>query len=299
MVEAAGAVVLRAGADGEQQVLVVHRPRYDDWSLPKGKLELGEIPPVAARREVFEEASTLINLRAPLDQIRYPTKKATEKVVSWWRAVATEIPDGDAPTELRESGGVIEVDELAWLPLEAATERLDYEADRELVLQAVEQPTTTPLILLRHAKAVNRKDWDGKDADRPLRARGRVQSRRLVPLLEAYGIRELITSPWARCATTMRPYAVQHRIRQTELDVLNEEQAEQDPDAVVAATARIAEQAVVDHRPAAICGHRPMMKHLLRALDIPDRPFATAECLVAHLTDTGEVHAIEMHRPRA
>jgi 8-oxo-dGTP diphosphatase len=297
IIEAAGAVVLRTGQDG-REVLAIHRPRYDDWSLPKGKLELGELAPVAARREVFEEASTMIALRAPLDLTRHPTKSG-EKRVSWWRAVATEVPDADAPLKLRESGGIPEVDELAWLAVDRALEQLDYDQDHVLLEQALEQPVTTPLILLRHAKAVNRKDWSGDDAERPLRARGRVQSRRLTPLLQAYGVQDLITSPWTRCTATMHPYALQHRIHQTELEVLSEDAAADDPDAVIAATDEIRERVVVEHRPAAICGHRPMMPYLLQALDIPKRPFATAECLVAHLTDTGEVHAIEMHRPRA
>jgi 8-oxo-dGTP diphosphatase len=298
-IEAAGAVVLRAAGDGAREVLAVHRPRYQDWSLPKGKLEPGESLPAAAVREVAEETAHSIRLMSPLDDSRHRSSKSAEKRVSWWHGLAV----AEAPVELGDpehpvDESSLEVDQVAWLSLTEAAERLSYQQDRELLAQAAEQPTTTPLIVVRHAKAVSRKDWDGSDPDRPLRARGRVQSRRLVPLLAAYGVQELITSPWLRCAATLQPYSLEAKIRSTALPILNEEEGSDDPDGVAAAIEELRERAVVGHRPIAICGHRPVLPHMLAALDLPARPLATAECVVVHLTDTGEVHAVERHRPR-
>ncbi len=298
-IEAAGAVVLRSGADRRREVLVVHRPRYDDWSLPKGKLDPDEELPAAAVREVVEETGQPVRLLSPLDRHSYRSAKSVHKQVCWWIGHPVGDPDPTPAGHRRpDDGSQPEVDEVAWLPVELAADRLSYDQDRKLVDQAAEQPVTTPLIVVRHAKAVNRKDWDGDDRDRPLRARGRVQSRRLVPLLAAYGVQQLISSPWARCASTLQPYALQARVAVTTLAILNEEQGCDDPDGVAATMDELRELAVVEHRPIAVCGHRPVLPHMLTALDLPDHPLGTAECVVVHLTDTGQVHAVERHRPR-
>ena len=307
-IEAAGAVVLRDTSDG-QEVLVVHRPRYDDWSLPKGKLDPGETLPQAAVREVAEETGTKIRLLAPLDRIGYRVGSAA-KQVSWWRGLTSAVvPDPPGRAERgdddhddddhQDSDAVPEVDQISWLSPAEADKRLNYDQDRFVLAQAAAQPITTPLIVVRHAKAINRKDWDGTDAGRPLRPRGRMQSRRLAPLLDAYGVAELITSPWQRCVATLQPYALQHRIRSVTLPILNEDEGSDDPTGVAAAMDEMRERAVVEHRPIAVCGHRPVLPHMLSALDLPERALSTAECVVVHLTDTAEVHAVELHRPRA
>lgn len=321
-VRAAGAVTLRNDRAGTLEVLLVHRPRYDDWSLPKGTLDDNELAPAAAMREVAEETGQRIRLLAPLDQVRYPLPATathhpagTEKVVAWWHAVLAaddaaggaddEViggdPAGDEPTGQDAASSVVEpeVDQVVWCDLDKARRLLSYDLDRAVLDQAIQQPTTTPVILVRHAKAVNRKDWTAADADRPLRPRGRTQARGLAPLLDAYGVSELITSGWQRCIGTLQPYAVQAQIQPRIIDVFNEDLGKQDPSAAEQAMAQLAEQAVVDHRPVAVCGHRPVIPEMLEALDIPARALATAECVVAHLSDTGALHAVEWHRPRA
>jgi 8-oxo-dGTP diphosphatase len=126
-VNAAGGVVLRV-ADGISQVAVVHRPRYDDWSLPKGKLEPGEGWSEAALREVEEETGLRCELGRELESTRYRGQKGRPKFVRWWtmRPLAGEFEVND------------EVDELRWLDREAAAALLDYERDRELVRAATE-----------------------------------------------------------------------------------------------------------------------------------------------------------------
>jgi 8-oxo-dGTP diphosphatase len=299
-IQAAGAVVLRQSGDATE-VLAVHRPRYGDWSLPKGKLEPGEIAPAAAVREVLEETGTHIRLQTPLDATNYLTPKSAEKTVLWWRGMVIDAPPtrSSLDDDLDQYPVATEVDDVAWLSIAEAVDRFDYDQDRATLDQALQQPVTTPLIILRHAKAINRKDWHGTDPDRPLRPRGRVQSRQLIKVLGAYGVGELYTSPWLRCTATLQPYALDARLSSTALAILNEDEGAENPAGVVEAMDRLRERAVVEHRPVAVCGHRPVLPSMLAALDVPDRPLATAECVVVHLTDTAEVHAVEFHRPLA
>ena len=96
-----------------------------------------------------------------------------------------------------------EVDVVAWLPIRAALARLTYAQDHFLVEQYLDQPATTPLIIVRHAKAMDRKDWSRKDSARPINARGRRQARLLVPMLAAYGVGRLVSSTSTRCLSTL------------------------------------------------------------------------------------------------
>lgn len=119
---AAGGVVWRRGADG-LEVALVHRPKYDDWSLPKGKLDEGESFEEAAVREVEEETGMRCELGAFLEEITYRDHKDREKLVRYW---AMEASDGEFEADA-------EVDELIWTPIEEAAASLTYEFDRRLV----------------------------------------------------------------------------------------------------------------------------------------------------------------------
>ncbi len=155
------------------EVLIVHRMRYNDWTLPKGKLDAGESLPACAVREVLEETGVTIRLGVPLDTVRYDTAKGVKQVEYWGGTVLETVPR--PPDD--------EVDVVSWLPVRAALNRLTYAHDHFLVQQYLDQPPTTPLIILRHGKAMDRKDWSKKDTARPVNARGRRQSRLLVPML--------------------------------------------------------------------------------------------------------------------
>ncbi len=122
-IEAAGGVVTRDG-DYQTEVAVVHRPRYDDWSFPKGKLDAGETFEDAALREVHEETGLVCKLGAELASARYEDNKGRPKVVRYWLMKVVEDP-GFEPND--------EVDELRWLTPAAALELLTYSRDRELV----------------------------------------------------------------------------------------------------------------------------------------------------------------------
>jgi 8-oxo-dGTP pyrophosphatase MutT (NUDIX family)/phosphohistidine phosphatase SixA len=287
---AGGAVVTRENPIRGTEVLLVHRQRYNDWSLPKGKLEAGESLPACAVREVLEETGVTIRLGVPLDTIRYLAGKSGQKKVDYWCGSVLHSVDR-APDA--------EVDMVSWLPIRAAMARLTYAHDHFLVTQYLQQPATTPLIIVRHAKAMDRKDWSRKDTARPLNSRGRRQSRLLVPMLAAYGITRLISSTSARCQTTLLPYAQDQKRSIDSFAQLSEEVGADDPKGVTKLMQKIRTQVLEKQQPTAICVHRPVLPHILEALDMAPASLVTGEFLVAHLTADAEVHALERHRPLA
>ncbi len=287
---AAGAVVTRLHPLRGVEVLIIHRKRYDDWTLPKGKADPGESLPECAVREVREETGVTIRLGVPLDTIRYEAGTAGPKKVDYWGGTVLSSVSR-APDD--------EVDMVSWLPVRAALARLSYGHDHFLVQQYLEQPATTPLILVRHAKAMDRKDWSRKDIARPLNSRGRRQAALLVPMLAAYGVRRLVSSTANRCLSTLQPYAQQHGLTIQSFGQLCEEHGADDPKGVARLVTKIRTETLGTGEPTVICVHRPVLPHILDALEVAPATLVTGECLVAHLTSSGEVHAIERHRPQA
>jgi 8-oxo-(d)GTP phosphatase len=287
---AGGAVVTREHPTRGTEVVIIHRKRYDDWTLPKGKVEAGEPVPVCAVREVHEETGVTIRLGVPLDSITYEAGNSGLKRVDYWGGVVlASVPR--APDA--------EVDVVTWLPVRGALSRLTYSHDHFLVQQYLDQPATTPLIILRHAKAMDRKDWSRKDAARPVNSRGRRQSRLLIPLLDAYGVTKVVSSTATRCVATVLPYAHQHELALETYSLLTEEEAESDPKAVESLISKVRAAAIDSGQPTTLCVHRPTLPQILNALDIPPTTLATGEFLVAHLTGDNTVHALERHRPQA
>jgi 8-oxo-dGTP diphosphatase len=287
---AGGAVVTRDDQLRGTEVLVIHRKRYDDWTLPKGKLEVGESLPACAVREVREETGVTIRLSVPLDHISYEAGNAGLKEVDYWGGVVLDsVPR--APDA--------EVDVVSWLPVRAALGRLTYSHDHLLVQQYLAQPPTTPLIILRHAKAMDRKEWSHNDSARPINARGRRQVTMLVPMLAAYGMTKLVSSTSTRCVATVLPYAHEHKLAVETYSLLSEEEGQDDPKGVGTLARKIRAATLESGEPTAVCVHRPLLPHILDALDIAPTTLVTGEFLVAHLTADGTVHALERHRPLA
>lgn len=285
-ISAAGAVVLKpdpAAGPGRELVLVVHRPAYDDWSLPKGKVEPGEVPAVAAVREVYEETGVRIRLTVPLDAHSYRVGRRT-KQVRWWRA-AVESEEPHVADD--------EVDTVLWLTPTEAFELFSYDADAELLRQALEQPETVNLVVVRHGKAMDRGKWSGNDPARPLTRRGRTQARELVPILEAFGVRRVVSSSSNRCVSTVLPFVTAHQLTIDRQTILSEERGVEDPDGVRDLVGALRDEAMRTGRAVVVCGHRPVLPAVLAALDLPEHPFHTAECVVVSLTRDDQVHAVQ------
>ncbi|MGW8484596.1 NUDIX hydrolase [Microbacterium sp. NPDC055903] len=205
-VYAAGAVVWRL-VEGKLRILLIHRTKYRDVTLPKGKVDPGEMLAETAVREVREETGIRVNLGAPVGVSRYFMRPKRQKVVHYWAAEATDAAIR-ASTFVPNS----EIAAIEWAGLKKARRLLSYPVDEE-ILDAFETLVddgvlrTFPIIALRHAKAVGRSDWDGSDASRPLTERGRQQAKAVVAPLRAFGVRRIITSDAVRCVQTVAPLA--------------------------------------------------------------------------------------------
>ena len=194
LIQAAGAVLWRKSDISQLEIAVIHRPRYDDWSLPKGKVESGESHISAGYREIQEETGYESTFGPEIGTIVYKLEGAP-KEVRYWAAAATVKTGNPNPQE---------VDEVLWLAPKKAKEKLTNKDDRAIVDFFLEFGTDTfPIILLRHAKALKRTDWDGDDGDRPLEHRGQLQAKRLLPIYLPYGISEVHTSDALRCIETI------------------------------------------------------------------------------------------------
>jgi 8-oxo-dGTP diphosphatase len=197
-VPAAGAVLWRPGGDGSApEVAVIHRPRYDDWSLPKGKVDPGETEPVTAVREVHEETGYSCVLGRRLASVSYPVEQGVKKVRYW----AARAVDGTfSPNE--------EVDELIWLPVREAMARLGYPDDRKVLRRFTKLPPDTRTVLIvRHATAGSKSRYRGDDRMRPLDKHGRAQAESLVGQLLAFGADRLHAADRTRCEQTIAPLA--------------------------------------------------------------------------------------------
>ena len=198
---AAGAVLWRPDDDGQGDagpvVAVVHRPRYDDWSLPKGKVDPGETEPVTAVREVLEETGYASELGRRLTAVSYPLESGVKHVRYWAaRAVGGEFIAND------------EVDELAWLSLADALKRLQYPHDRKVLRRFAKKPADTRTVLVvRHGTAGSKARYKGDDRNRPLDKHGRAQAESLVGQLLAFGATAVHAAPRVRCQQTVGPLA--------------------------------------------------------------------------------------------
>jgi 8-oxo-(d)GTP phosphatase len=298
VIAAAGALPWRRRR-GALQVALVHRPRYDDWAWAKGKLEPAEQWPAAAVREVFEETGYHVRLGRTLPTSEYTApdedgRPATKQVRYW----AAEVVGGEGRL-------LNEIDEVAWLDVDEATARVSYARDRDqldaLVLaDRAGTLTTWPLVIVRHARARPRSTWPDNDTLRPLNSRGRERAQALVPILAAFGVTRVVTSPSLRCLDTVLPYAVavgqQPRLKAG----LSEEGFAGQPDRAPYHLTRLLERG----NAAVVCSHGPVLPVLLgRLAEIADsegnatkdllsgaaeRGVGKGEAWVAHLVGTGD-----------
>lgn len=268
-VVAAGAVVVRRTNNGE--VLLVHRPKYDDWAWPKGKADPGEHVTAAAVREVLEETGVEIRLDRPLPPQLYAVSGGRAKTVHYW--VGRVVGDPDVSTYQVNA----EIDEVAWVGFDKARTMLTYTDDVAL-LDLVEQRSrrSTVLVILRHARATKRATWKGPDDDRPLTAVGRLQARSLIPVLSAYGVTRLVSSDTLRCLNSVSPYARDHVLTIEAVPGISEDHS-------TPVTVETTVQSLLAGKEnAVLCSHRPVLPAIFEALGIAEEPLDAGEMVVCH-----------------
>lgn len=258
---AAGAALWRLDPDtGAPHVALIHRPRYDDWSLPKGKVDPGENEPVAAVREIWEETGQRCALGRRLIQTRYSIPQGS-KVVHYWaaRALGGEF----TPTE--------EVDRMEWLPIEDAEQRLTYPHDRDVLEAFAKRPPDTETVLIvRHGTAGIKSRYKGDDRSRPLDKNGRAQAESLAGQLMAFGATDIYAADRARCIQTVEPLAQELGATISAEASLTEEAYAADPDAAHNRIIKIAAQGGTP----VICTQGKVIPYLLawwQGIEKPDK----------------------------
>jgi 8-oxo-dGTP pyrophosphatase MutT (NUDIX family)/phosphohistidine phosphatase SixA len=278
----------------KRSVLLVHRPKYDDWSFPKGKLDPGERAASAAVREVLEETGVRVRLGPPLASQRYPVRGGMKTVVYWTgRPVDHSRDHLDVSTYVPNA----EIDKVQWVTATRARGLLTYEHDVETLDEALEvRKRTRTFIVMRHGVARAKRTWKGDDRRRPLVVSGLRQAERLVPVLAAYGVTRLVTSGSTRCTQSLEPYAASVGGKLEVDDVLSEEDAT--PKAVRRKVADLVTQLEEAPRSAGglvLCTHRPVLPWAFDALGLEDPDLEKGEMLVVHLR-RGRVVATERHQ---
>ena len=246
-VRAAGGIVLR-GEGPDRSVALVHRPRYDDWSFPKGKLDDGEDEAMAALREVEEETGLRCRLGPSVGAVTYRDRRGRAKVVRYFRMDA----DGGRFTPNHE------VDDLRWVPIEDAVRLLSYAHDRSLLRQVLAGLPASALYVVRHAKAGLRAAWSGPDEERPLTRRGRKQARRLVERFQGLDIQRILSSPFLRCMQTVEPLA---EARGLPVEVATELREGASVEEHLGALASL------DEGPTVVCGHGTEIRSMIDRLE--------------------------------
>lgn len=317
-VHAAGGIIWRKNGR-RLEVVLIHRPRYDDWSFPKGKVKENEDLRSCAIREIGEETQLNVALRRPAGTIRYRLKNGELKEVTYW--VCHELESDHPALKARpkiKAASKNEIDQVLWVPLSKAMVMLSSELDREILGRVVDMWSdgkleTTPVIMVRHARAVKRSNWrkgKGTEETRPLTARGKDQAKAIARQLDAYGTRQVTSSPWKRCMDTLLPYADAAGLRIIERPELTEHAYQRHKKPVAGAVRdllREAQETVV------VCLHRPTLPSVFKVVadrspngltkKIPakDPYLKTGELFVAHVAHpygrAAQIVAVEQYRP--
>lgn len=301
------------------EVLLVHRPDYNDWSIPKGKLNKGEDIQICAVREVEEETGVPIYLCQPLGKVSYKLPDGRKKIIHYW--VGQPL---DSKTKVFKSRPKVspakktEVDDARWVPAQVAFNLLDHEDDKTLLGKLMDQHNddklkTWTLLVARHTRAMKRSAWKngkGPEHNRPLTPIGEKHAKELNRLLAAYGVTRIVSSPWERCVATVHPYAKALGVDIETHDELTEAAHEQKPKPVYRLIDRLLRK---NEAPVAVCAHRPTLPTIVKAFEdrapysiikqVPktDPWLRTGEVLIAHVAQRrgrkATIVALEKVRP--
>jgi 8-oxo-dGTP diphosphatase len=286
---AAGGVVWRV-VDEKLMVLLIHRTRYRDVTLPKGKVDPGEMLAETAVREIFEETGIRVALGVNVGISRYNLPSKGQKIVHYWAAQATEAA-------IRSSAFVPnrEIAALEWVPVKKAEARLSYPVDVEILqnfIRLVDEGVlrTFPIIVLRHAKALGRDEWTGKDAARPLAPRGKKQAYAIVGPLLAFGAQKIISSPAMRCVKTVEPLATSLGRKIVKTPLISQDAWE---DGKSDARAIIGER-VRSRKPAVLCSHGPVLPDIMNELALATGTLRGSYLGSASALETGAFSVVHM-----
>lgn len=251
VIVAAGAVVWRKSPKGVTEIAIIHRPKYDDYSLPKGKIEANESLISCAYREVFEETNLSTQFGPFLGEVEYFSPDGLKRV-SYWSAKSISSEDVFKPNN--------EVDKLIWTPLSKSIDKLTSETDKEIIGRFVNSfYDSQPLILLRHGKALARSEWPAEDEDRPLDALGQSQANRLLSIYQVFNLQEIHTSDAIRCYDTVSPMAKSLGLNLIVTGKISESSFKKDKEKAF----EYLKEVLKTDKSAILCSHNPVLPKLL------------------------------------
>jgi len=284
-IQAAGAIVWRRNESDAIEIALVHRPKYDDWSIPKGKVEGEESLIACAYREVVEETGFAVRFGQSLGSAHYEVN-GLPKTVTYWSARLLGEQGKPNPEE---------VDAVRWMSCEEAKEQLGSDSDRQIVetFQSIE-PDTKPLILLRHAKAIERQEWAGEDTDRPLSSLGERQAKRMLTNFLPFAVEEIHSSSAVRCYESITPLARGLNVDFFFTDSLTEEVFHKNNERPFKYVQRL----LVNDFTTLVCSHNPILPSIVSAfvdkfgVEVPSTKLEPGDAWVAHHVER-EVVAID------
>ena len=284
-IQAAGAIVWRRNESDAIEIALVHRPKYDDWSIPKGKVEGEESLIACAYREVVEETGFAVRFGQSLGSAHYEVN-GLPKTVTYWSARLLGEQGKPNPEE---------VDAVRWMSCEEAKEQLGRDSDRQIVetFQSIE-PDTKPLILLRHAKAIERQEWAGEDTDRPLSSLGERQAKRMLTNFLPFAVEEIHSSSAVRCYEGITPLARGLNVDFFFTDSLTEEVFHKNNERPFKYVQRL----LVNDFTTLVCSHNPILPSIVSAfvdkfgVEVPSTKLEPGDAWVAHHVER-EVVAID------
>jgi len=250
---AAGAVVWRKNEKKKIEVVIIHRPKYDDWTFPKGKAEIGEPLISCAHREVSEETNIESAFGPYLGEVEYSTTDGKKKV-SFWSAKAIKEKEFNPNSE---------VDQIKWVEVTKVKDLLTLDTDKKILEKFIKiELDTKPFILLRHAKTITRDEWQGDDDDRPLDSYGQNQAKKLLLIYQVFNLEEIHSSDAVRCYDTVNPITKGLNLKLEVTGKLSEDTYKKDKEKAF----DYAKELIKSNLSVLLCSHNPILPKMLNKL---------------------------------